>query len=395
MKLELRPHQKVAKDQLKNGSILHGGVGSGKTITSLAYYMENEKERDIYVITTARKRDELDWEKEASLFGITRKPGATLAGILTVDSWHNIKKYIEVEDAFFIFDEQKLVGNGTWVKSFQKIAKKNRWILLTATPGDTWMDYAPVFIANGLYKNITQFKREHVVYAPYVKFPKIMKYINTGTLNKYRSMLLVEMPYVRHTKRRVERTYVDYDEEFYNHAFRNRWNPYTHAPCRDIAEMFRVLRRIASEAPERVDKLLELLEKHKRLVVFYNFDYELEILRGLSDVVTVKEWNGHQKHPIPKSNKWIYAVQYTSGAEGWNCIETDTVVFWSLQYSWKIFEQCQGRIDRMNTPYTDLFYYVLCTKSRTDSAIWDTLERKETFNESAYASKMGFPESAG
>lgn len=388
--MELMEHQKKAVSQLDNGKILYGGVGTGKTATAIAYYMKNEAPRNLYVITTAKKRDSLDWEGEASKFGVGTKPDGTLAGLLVVDSWNNVSKYVDVEDAFFIFDEQRLVGTGAWVKSFYKIAKKNRWILLSATPGDTWMDYVPVFVANGLYKNVTQFKREHVVYAPFVSYPKILRYLGTETLEKYRNMLLVEMPYIKHTKRNVQTVLVEYNRDDYNRVVKDRWHIYEDRPIQDVGELFRVIRKIVNTDPSRLDAIFKLMIDHRKMVIFYNFDYELEILRTMSKYTEVAEWNGHKKQPIPDADAWLYLVQYVAGAEGWNCTETDTMVFWSQTYSWKNFEQAQGRIDRLDTPFTDLWYYVLVSNSSIDLAVKKALGNKKIFNERAFADENSY-----
>jgi len=384
--MELMPHQKKAVDQLSNGKILYGGVGTGKSLTALAYYLKAESPKDIYIITTAKKRDSLEWERDAAKLGIGPRVGATVAGRLIIDSWNNIGKYIGIEDAFFIFDEQRLVGSGAWVKSFLKIAKSNAWILLTATPGDTWLDYIPVFIANGLYKNATQFKREHVIYAHFVSFPKVLRYIGEGTLEKYRNMLLVEMPYIKHTTRNMQNVLVTYDQQNYNKVINDRWNIYEERPIKDVSELFRTMRKLVNSDQSRVDALTDLLKKHPKIIVFYNFDYELEILRTFHWITKVAEWNGHKKEPIPENDSWIYLVQYIAGAEGWNCIETDCMVFWSLSYSWKNFEQAQGRIDRLNSPFKELYYYTFTSNSQIDKAVKKALGDKKIFNEGQFFS---------
>lgn len=390
-KVQLRPHQIEALRKMKNGCILKGGVGSGKTLTALAYYKKHESDKDIYVITTAKKRDSLDWEREASSLGIGRDADNSVAGKLTVDSWNNIVRYADVREAFFIFDEQRLVGSGAWVKAFLKLARSNRWILLSATPGDTWMDYVPAFIANGFYKNRTEFIRRHVVYNNFSKFPKIDRYVETGRLEKLRRAILVDMPYARHTKRHERTITVSYDAAIFDKASKHRWHVFEERPIRDVGELFTVLRKVVNLDYSRLGAIMELYEKHPRLIIFYSFDYELEILRTLGKTlgVPVAEWNGHKHQDIPETEKWIYLVQYTAGAEGWNCITTDSVVFYSLQYSYKIFEQAKGRIDRMNTPYTDLYYYVLRTNSMIDRAIWKSLRHKENFSEGKFARQMG------
>jgi hypothetical protein len=390
--MDLRPHQKSALTQLGNGKILWGGVGSGKSRVAVAYYELVHNQKDVYVITTAKKRDSKDWEGEFALIAVGKEPDATVYGLLTVDSWNNIDKYIDIQDAFFIFDEQRLVGSGAWVKAFIKIARRNNWILLTATPGDTWLDYIPVFVANGFYKNRTQFKLEHVVYAPFTKFPKVERYLNVGKLVKNRSEILVHMRHPKETIRHEMTMRVEHNEELVQSVIKNRWHIYHNRPIKDIAELFGVLRRVVNSDPSRLEMIKDLLEVHPKMVIFYNFNYELEILRRLNldigGLLPVAEWNGWKHEEIPKTEKWAYLVQYVAGSESWNCTETDTITFFSLTYSYKNWEQAHGRIDRLNTPFADLFYYTLRSKSGVDTAIWRSLKAKKNFNASNYDLKL-------
>jgi hypothetical protein len=381
----LQPHQQVALRQLGNGKILWGGVGSGKSAVAVAYYLDRENPKDVYVITTAKKRDSLDWDGEFIPYSVSTHERGPKTGQLTVDSWNNLGKYSAIKDAFFIFDEQRLVGAGTWVKAFLKIAKQNNWILLTATPGDTWLDYIPVFVANGFYKNRTEFKLEHVVYAPFTKFPKVARYLNEGRLLKLREKLLVQMTYQKTTIRHSIPKIVEHNEELLRSVIKNRWHIYQNRPIRDIAELFGVMRRVVNSDPSRVRAVKELLVPHPKQVLFYNFNYELDMLRGLGENVAIAEWNGHKHEEIPVEEKsWVYLVQYVAGSEGWNCVETDTTLFYSLTYSYKNWHQAHGRIDRMNTPFVDLFYYVLRSKSVVDKVVWQSLAAKKNFNASSY-----------
>lgn len=386
--MQLQPHQFAALTQLSDGKILWGGVGSGKSRVAVAYYELEHRHKDVYVITTAKKRDSKDWEGEFAKIAVGKETDATVYGILTVDSWNNLEKYRDVSGAFFIFDEQRLVGSGAWVKAFLKIARGNKWILLSATPGDTWMDYIPVFVANGFYRNRTEFKSEHVVYAPFTKFPKVQRYLNQGKLNKYRNQILVVMRYPKETVRHAKTEFVEHNEELVQSIIKNRWHIYQNRPIKDIAELFGVVRRVVNSDPSRLRKIEELLESRSKMVIFYNFNYELDILRRLkssySGSLETAEWNGHKHEEIPNSQKWAYFVQYVAGSEGWNCIETDTIAFYSLTYSYKNWEQAHGRIDRLNTPFPDLFYYTLKSKSGIDTAIWRALTAKKSFNTAKY-----------
>lgn len=380
--MNLRPHQQQALKDLKNGSILWGGVGTGKTRVAIAYYLEHEQPKNIFVITTAKKRDSLDWDREAAHGAISKYEDSTIAGVLTVDSWNNIDKYTGITDCFFIFDEQRLVGAGAWVKAFLKIAEKNSWVMLSATPGDTWMDYVPVFIANGYYRNRTQFKREHVVYAPYTKFPKIDRYIGVQKLERLRNEILVHMPYMDETIKYEKTIHVDHDDVLLQTTIKNRWNFYKDKPIRDISELFMVMRRIVNSNESRLKAVRAVLSEHPRLIVFYNFDYELDALRTLGEAgaYNVAEWNGHKHQEIPKTDSWVYLVQYVAGSEAWECIETDSELFYSLTYSYKNWEQAHGRISRINSPYQKLYFFTLKSRSIVDAAIWRSLQAKHSFN---------------
>ena len=402
--MKLRDYQLEAIQKMKTGCILNGGVGSGKSLTSLSYYyMQNggseifltggkhkkmKDPKDLYIITTARKRDTMEWEGELSHFLLSTNPDTSAyKNKVIVDSWNNVKKYKEVKGAFFIFDEQRVVGSGEWVKSFLKIAKTNEWILLSATPGDTWSDYIPVFIANGFYKNKSEFLREHAVFARYSKFPKIDKWMGTGKLNRYRRMILVDMKFQRKTVQHHEDIYVDYDIATYKDVMKSRWDIYKQEPIVNAGGLCYTLRRLVNSDPSRSAKLLDIFNQHPKMIVFYNFDYELDILKSLNygKNVTVAEWNGHKHEPTPTKGKWVYLVQYTAGAEGWNCISTDTIVFYSQNYSYKIMHQSAGRIDRLNTPFEDLYYYHLKTRSSIDISIARAIKEKKNFNEKGFA----------
>ena len=398
--ISLYDYQLDAVNRMQNGCVLCGGVGSGKSRTSLAYYYKEQggildtknynkmkNPKDLYIITTARKRDTCEWEGELVYFLLSTDPKISgYKNKVIVDSWNNIQKYKNVTDSFFIFDEQRVVGSGVWVKSFLKIAKNNDWILLSATPGDTWQDYIPVFIANGFYRNRTEFCNEHVIYSRFSKFPKIDRYINTGRLIRLRDRILVDMDFKRETIAHHEDIIVQYDISKYKEIMRNRWDPYNNEPITNASGLCYVLRKIVNSDESRQIALMDILESRPRVIVFYNFDYELDILMNLAygKGVEVAQWNGHKHQPIPDSDKWVYLVQYNAGAEGWNCIKTDTIVFYSQNYSYKVMQQSAGRIDRLNTPYIDLYYYHLKSRSSIDLAISKALRDKKKFNETRW-----------
>lgn len=398
-KVLLFSHQKEALDKMKNGCILNGGVGSGKSLTSLAYYFQEQdgqitddglvpmkNPKDLYIITTARKRDTFEWEKELINYEMSIYPEENkYKNKIVVDSWNNIKKYSEIKDSFFIFDEQRVVGYGCWTKSFLEIAKHNNWILLSATPGDTWVDYIPVLIANGYYKNKSDFLRQHVIFSRYTKYPKIERYINEARLLRYKRDILIQMDFSRETIPHHEYFDANYDKAEYDIIKKKRWNIYKDKPIENAGEYCLCLRRCVNSSVDRQLKVLDILEEHPKAIIFYTYDYELDILKNLLKNYGYSEWNGHKHENVPTGEKWAYLVEYIAGCEGWNCITTDTIIFYSQNYSYKVMVQAAGRIDRLNTPYKDLYYYHIKSNSDIDKAIGLSLKRKKKFNEAKFA----------
>ena len=389
----LDDYQVKAVEMLKTGAILCGDTGSGKSITALAYFHEKVckgqtnpwKDRTVskklYIITTARKRDTREWDFELARF--------LLCDDTVVDSWNNIKKYADVKDAFFIFDEQRVVGYGEWSRTFIKISKSNDWILLTATPGDQWSDYIPVFIANGFYRNKTDFVQQHVVWNRYC-FNKIDRYLNTGRLIFYRSKILIDMEYIKGTTQHHAFVTCAYDKNKYDQVVRDRWNPYDNCPIENPSQLCYLMRKVVNSDPSRVEEIDKLIDNNPKVIIFYNFDYELELLRDYASKkgITCKEWNGHKHEMVPDGDRWIYLVQYSSGCEAWNCITTDAMIFYSQNYSFRMLKQAAGRIDRRTTPFKDLYYWHLVSNSLIDKAIKHSQEKKKDFNERKFLDKM-------
>ncbi len=392
--ITLRLEQASAMDKLERGNILLGDVGSGKTFTSIfwahkerdRFYRETGERLMIYIITTAIKRDLIepgkekpDWQTSLEVCGITEDE-------YVVDSWNNIKKYKDVMGAIFIFDEQRVVGYKTWGRTFINIARHNDWILLSATPGDNWMDYMTVFIANNFYRNKTEFTSRHVIYDARVQFPRVKQYIGTALLERRRQQVIVRMEDARTTTRHKNFITCGWDTARYKMYMTGRWNDETQMPIQNASELTQLLRKVVATDPSRISAATEWIKGHPKAIIFYNYNYELDILREICLKLgrKIAEWNGQKHDEIPITGSWCYLVQYTAGAEGWNCVETDSMLFYSANYSYRKMEQAEGRIDRMNTPFTDLYYTVLTSEAKIDKAVLKALKEKKTFNESAF-----------
>ena len=394
-KRRIKDYQLEAVNKLQNGNILKGGTGSGKSFTSLYYYWVKVcggefdpdykpmiNPRPLYIITTPRKRDQHEWDKEMVPFLLSQSEDISPVKVV-VDSWNNIKKYVNVYGAFFIFDENRIVGSGAWVKAFLKIAKKNQWILLTATPGDSWIEYYPVFVANGFFKNKSDFREKHVEMNPFTRYPSIKRYHNVGKLIKYRNMITVSMKSPVITTQHHEDVVCDYDKDMEDICLKRRWHPFEDRPLRDATEMAVVMRKISFGDDSRIRAVLQLHQTHPRMIIFYDYDFELEMLHEMCYEFNINfaEWNGHKHEPVPEDGNWLYLCQYTAAGEAWNCTTCSTMIFFNNNYSYKKMIQAAGRIDRLNTPYKDLYYYHLTSKSYIDKRVSMALKQKKKFNE--------------
>lgn len=374
--ISMYEYQLEAIDKLQSGMILWGNVGSGKSRTSLYFYCKNYSNKKLLIITTAQKRNNGEWLEECKVFGL--KP--------IIDSWNNIRKYEKYENCFIIFDEDHLTGYGAWSKTFIKMAKCNDWLVLTGTPGDNYSEFMTVFIAKGWYKNKRDFEENHVIYSRYSKYPKVDRYINKGLLEKHRRDILVKMFVEKHPRVHKEIVITQYDISKYKKAYKEKRDE-NNKPFKNATAFCLYLRKICNEDESKIVKVRELLLKHNKVIIFYNYIYEKEILLKLLKTMktfNVGEYNGQHHDDIPIGERWAYLCQYTAASEGWNCLLCDTMIFFSMSYSYKAMEQAAGRINRVNTPYKDLYYYYLRTASSIDLSINRALSTKRNFNESTF-----------
>ena len=392
--IKLLKYQEEAIQKLHSGSVLYGATGSGKSLTGLAYYMRCWSHLDLYIITTSKKRNAGEWEEEIAKLGCP-PPKA-------IDSWNRLKNYRMVSDAFFLFDEHKVGGHGKWAQSMITIAKKNKWILLTATPGDVWDDYASIFIANEFVKNKTTWNEDFCIFDRISKYPKIIGYQREDVLKNMRDAVLVPMEY---QSEKVPIPYVipykvDHEEEAYVLARRKSLRHPEMRAFRNTSAMFAYMRMNLPDKESKIQALADVLKKEPKAIIFYNFTPEKYEIENAARQVNIPffQYNGQIKDNVPDGDTWVYAVQYTAGAEAWNCITCRTVIFYSMNYSYKVMTQAKGRIDRCNSPFDELhYYYFISPDFEIDQEILNALTRKEKFNEEALANKhfIGYQEDEG
>lgn len=405
--VELRDFQKDCVAQLRSGKVLAAGVGAGKSVMALYWYVSTQcrtrRSRnqvgelfrilkgspDLVVITTAKKRDSGEWSEEFARFALKEGVNHGMGGVtVTVDSWNNIGKYVDADrNTVFIFDEQRAIGHGAWSKAFVRIARSHPWIMLSATPADDWKDWCPVMVADGFYRNRTDFFRRHAIYSRYTTYPKITSWYDTHQLEVVRDRILVTCEVPRQTERHDIELGTGYNKTAVKTMMKERVDPETGEPFMNASQLCYAIRKVVNCDPSRMDMARDVFEDHGRVIVFYSLRAELELIHmaaGMAGISEVGAYNGSTHDEVPTGNRWVYAVQYNAGAEGWNCTTCNTILFWDLPYSYRQLEQAKGRIDRLNTPYRNLFYYSMTSNAKIDLAIKRALRLKKDFNAAAF-----------
>ena len=206
-----------------------------------------------------------------------------------------------------------------------------------------------------------------------------------------RRQILVPMVYKKVTERKRQLIYSEYNTDNYHKIMKERWNIFEDKPIENASELLQIIRKTVATDPDRKLNAKIMMDAHDRLIIFYNYNYERDVLIEIAEELGKEyfEWNGHAHEDIPDQEQWLYFVQYTAGAEGWNCISTNVIMFYSVNYSFRYMEQAEGRIDRINTPYNVLEYYYLTSHSQIEKDILSTVNRKKNFNASAWVERSG------
>lgn len=122
-----------------------------------------------------------------------------------------------------------------------------------------------------------------------------------------------------------------------------------------------------------------------RVVVFYNFDSELDTLKTLVKDRPIAEVNGHTntEQIYHDNDNCVLFVQYQAGARGLNLQDGNKIIYYSLTLSSDLFEQSKKRIHRIGTKYP-CFYWILQTKDSVEESIYKSLNRQEDYNEELF-----------
>lgn len=140
--------------------------------------------------------------------------------------------------------------------------------------------------------------------------------------------------------------------------------------------------------PAKLEAFRDLVEStNDRLIVFYNFNDELEKLSRIAweNHRPVAVVNGKQKDLLPYENApdSITFIQYQAGAMGLNLQKANKIVYFTPPLSSELFEQSKKRIHRIGQEKTCFYYYLTC-KGSIEEKIYRTLAMRRDYTDKLF-----------
>ncbi|MBL0992197.1 MAG: DEAD/DEAH box helicase [Escherichia coli] len=396
--MKLFDYQKEAIENFESKPLNLSDVGTGKSYMSIGSYVKSECSK-LLIICLAPKVN--DFVEDSEIFNLnvtalnkgTKKnkellSESNLVAISFESSWRltELNKWVD-KDTFIIIDESHKVSVSKskvtkFVMGLSKRAKYN--YLCTATPVsngklENW--YPQLFISNVFRKPKKEFEQLFVIkqmrQMGSMRFMQITGYRNEHLLEqmideasvKYkRDKGYLPEDYVYKTKKpamynklKKSRLYKDDNDlrvELDNSSkLFNSLRQVSHGFLNGISK------QVSKEPFERLDAILET-HNNERVVIFYNYKWEAEMLKQLLDKLKrpYGEYNGSVKDlkPFKNNDNGVVLAQYKSASTGINdFVISNVMVFNSMPLSSTEYLQAKGRTDRHGQDKTPLYYHIV------------------------------------
>lgn len=404
-------YQQAALDRVdgKRRCAFYHDMGLGKTFTGAEKLMSDRRWKRALVV--CQKSKVADWvdhfeaHYDMPVVDLTKQDVCRDVEAVMVVNYDLIwrrQQLMELDDLALMFDESSLLQNATSkrTKAAMKLAgKADTLVLLSGTPVD------------GKYERLwTQLRMlgwdidEKLFWRQYVEsettmregFPitKVTGYKNEERLVRKMKELgcdflktddVIDLPDQRFI--RIDVPMSKYYREF---AKTNVITAFGRDFVGDtvFGDLTAKRQLAAAYSPAKLEAFGDLLDgTSKRLVVFYNFDVELEGLTAELEKryrsYGVLNGKAHDLSPFFDTDDGVALIQYQSGAMGVNMQQADTCVYFSPPLASSLFEQSKKRIHRVgqDKPCT---YYELVSKGTVEEKIYDTLAMRRDYTEKLF-----------
>ena len=426
--------QQIVDEKYEDSKALFMQMGTGKTFVSMAFFEKSERAK-LLVVCLATKvddwnrdlTDELGLDEVVSLNKGTKKnrelmEDAQYLVISFESSWRLDKELVAWvdDDTYIIVDESHKIKNPSSKvgKFMRKLGAKTDYkTILTGTPqSNGYIDYYNQFHFLGyLDMNQTNFKKRYAItqmmqYGAGPIFQEIIGYRNTEELDE-----MIHNHSVFYDRKLDDEELPDEIPVYFPSypKYRKISNDKVYEFKDGTLEIYDTLgagvmlqRQLASGYiskggntevldKSKLDWMRDFLEGYdERVVVFYNYNAELEQLKQLLERLDrpYSEYNGHRKdlRAFQESSEGVVLANYGSASTGINdFVIASTMVMYSLTTSYIDFEQAKKRIDRIGQTKKPLFYFLIM-KGTIDARVYHSLQEGKDFDERMYAEHEGW-----
>lgn len=388
-------------------------MGLGKTFTGAEKMNELGAEINLVICQKSKVNDWIDhfidyYSNQYMIYNLTNKKELDLfnqfegykIGVINYDLVWRRKELLKLEDFTLMLDESSLIQNEQAKRSkfIMKFKPKNV-ILLSGTPTggkyerlwsqlhllgwniskemyyNHYVDYEwddsegfPRMVIHG-YKNEERLKRKMRQYGCYFlktdevfDLPKqIHQTIKVDTIKEYRTFREKSIVKVENVELVGDTTLT---KMLYERQLCGQYNEDKLAAFSDLLE-----------------------STSDRLIVFYNFNAELDALKHISDILgrVSSIVNGKYKdlYAYDQKNDSVTFLQYQAGAMGLNLQKANKIVYFTPPLSSELFEQSKKRIHRIGQNKPCFYYYLIC-KSSVEEKIYRTLKMRKDYTEALF-----------
>lgn len=404
-------YQQAALDRVdgKSRCAFYHDMGLGKTFTGAEKLMSDRRWKRALVV--CQKSKVADWvdhfeaHYDVPVVDLTRQDlwrDAEAVMVINYDRIWRRPQLMELDDFALMFDESSLLQNKSSkrTKAAMKLAARaNELVLLSGTPVD------------GKYERLwTQLNMlgwpidEKLFWRQYVEsettmcegFPitKVTGYKNEERLVRKMKELGCDFLKTDDVIDLPDQLFIRIDVPMSEHYRKFAKVNIITAFGRDfvgdtvLGDLTAKRQLAAAYSPAKLEAFGDLLDgTSKRLVVFYNFDVELEGLTAELEnrhrPYGVLNGKAHDLSPFFDTDDGVALIQYQSGAMGVNLQQADTCVYFSPPLASSLFEQSKKRIHRVgqDKPCT---YYELVSKGTVEEKIYDTLAMRRDYTEKLF-----------
>ena len=416
MKLFDYQEKALALTSDKDNSAFYYDMGLGKTFIGSERLRLYGERVNIVVCQKSKIKDWCEHFKEHytdyAVFDLTNKkdmqafmiyPIYKCIGIINYELAYRREELRQLKDFTMMLDESSMIKNETAKRTkFILSLKPSHTILLSGTPTDGKYEFlysqlrllgwkitktayynryiktelrsygGPMFRVVTGYKNVSELKAKLKEYgAVFAKAEEVIKLPEKKFIKEYST---VSSDYKKFMKDRVIK--ID-DKELTGDSTLSK-RLYARMLC-------------SAYSKDKIARLIDLVNSTSdRVIIFYNFNTELEVLRKVLFDRPISIVNGQVKDlkEYENNDNSVTLIQYQAGAMGLNLQKANRIIYFSLPERSELFEQSKARICRIGQEKQCYYHIMMCHKS-VEEKIYECLLMRKDYTDELFRKEFG------